>query len=97
MPDTRRLALLSLAVGLFSLRATLTNPPSGQLQSGCPSPDNPVTWNPDLTLDFYQDCGLVYAEHAGYIFLLLTGCGAVLTLYGTVVLIRIRVGRGTVS
>jgi hypothetical protein len=86
MGNPRRFALLSLAVGLFSLRASLTNRPNGQLGS-CPEViKTGVTWNPDLTLDFYK-CSTAYDDNAGTIFLTVTVCGVVLTLYGGFVLV----------
>ncbi len=82
----KRIALVSLAVGLFGLRAALTHPPSGQLQGSCPNGTDQVTWNADLTLDFYQSCDLVYADHAAAIFLIVVACSTICTLYGCFVL-----------
>lgn len=84
----KRSASASLAVGLFGLRAALTHPPRGELQSACPNGTDQVTWNADLTLDFYQSCNFVYADHAAFIFITVVACSTICTLYGSVVLFR---------
>lgn len=86
----KKVSVLTLAVGLFFLRAALANPPSGSLSVKCPGAPYPVTWTERLTLDFYGRCA-TYAQDAGLIFVIVVACGAVLTLYGTVTLLGERV------
>ncbi|MEZ3142573.1 hypothetical protein [Halobaculum sp. MBLA0143] len=84
----KQFAVVSLIVGVFALRAALSNPPAGVLHGGCLSESEPVTWTRGLTLDFYQQCSMTYAEHAVVIYQTMVVCGAIMTLYGAVILFR---------
>ena len=90
VPEWRRkLAIVALTTGLFSLRAALTHPPGPVLHAGCQGwYYDRVTWRPDLTLDFYEKRCYGHADSAVIVFSLVTVCGVILTVYGTVTVFR---------
>ena len=86
---TKQFAVVSLIVGLFSLRAALADPPGRGLYSACQGWQyQKVTWRPDLTLEFFTRGCYAPADNARVIFVVVTACGAIMTLYGAVILFR---------
>lgn len=89
----QQFAVLSLFVGLFSLRATLFQsfrPYGGRSQTGCQGwTYEKITWQSDFTLEFYErGCSAFVADAAAPVFITVTACGAIMTLYGAVTLFR---------
>ena len=84
----QKLAVVSLFVGGFTLRASLSSPPSKYVISQCSKRQIiAVVWTARLTLD-YTGCGFTSLMDAFEVFYLMTACGAIMTLYGAVILFR---------
>lgn len=85
----KQLAVISLAIGLLCLRATLTNPVTLGPYTPCQGWQyQKVTWRPDLTLEFYARGCPIPADNAYAVFTVVTACGLIMTLYGAVILFR---------
>ena len=86
---TRQFAVVSLFVGLLSLRATLADPFEPGPYTPCQGWQyQKVTWRPDLTLELTARGCPVPADNARVVFVVVTACGAITTLYGAVILFR---------
>ncbi|MEZ3142570.1 hypothetical protein [Halobaculum sp. MBLA0143] len=93
-PERRRIkqfAVVSLIVGLFSLRAALLGPPYAVFSIRyCTETTGSLTvvWTADLTFDYAGGCGALFARHLYAVKYVTTTCGAIMTLYGAVMLFR---------
>jgi hypothetical protein len=84
----RQFAIVSLIIGAFSLRASLSSPPSRYVIFQCSRNKLiSVVWTPQLTLN-YTGCGYTSIMGPFEVFYMMTACGAVMTLYGAVILFR---------
>ena len=84
----RQFAVVSLILGAFCLRASLSSPPSKYVIYQCSRNKLiSVVWTPQLTLN-YTGCGYTSTIDAFEVFYTMTACGTVMTLYGAVILFR---------
>jgi hypothetical protein len=85
----RQFAIVSLFAGLFSLRATLTKPLGRGFYAACQGwTYQKVTWRRDFTLALYERGCYTPAENAHVVFIIVTVCGTIMTLYGAMILFR---------
>lgn len=88
---TKQFAVVSLVLGLSSLRAALADPVRLGLYTPCQGWQyQKITWRSDLTLDFYTKGCHIPADNAYVVFAIVTACGTVMTLYGAWTLLRHR-------